>query len=287
MDAKTIESWDLSYRGVNDRARLSDDCELYYEVEGSASWPCLTFVSTIYVISTAWRNFTREIATANRVLTYDLRNQGASIGPPAGFNQHTDDLLQLLDHLDIDRTYLVGTSISTLICADFAVRYPGRVQGLVLVGPPFSPWGSKRRTRIMGSWLAALESGGPRQLFDLMYPLVFGDRDQATGGTAAYIALRERFLAINSAAQLKSSLREAIENPASDSQLLANINAPVLLLGGDDDFCISPSAVSALAEQIPDATAEIYEGCGHLPFFEQTARFEQSVSEFVKSVEER
>lgn len=284
MDIKTVKSLDLTYRGVTERARIADDCELYFELEGAG--PCVTFVSTIYVVSTAWRNFTRKIAAEHRLLTYDLRNQGASTGVAASFNQHVTDLLNLLDHLDVERTYLVGSSISTVICRDFAVRHPDRVAGLVLVGPPFSPWGSKRRTRIMKSWLTALESGGPTQLFDAMYPLVFGDRAQGVGGNPTYLALRERFLAVNSAAQLRSNLAIALDT-APDGDVLPAVAAPTLLLAGDDDFCVSPSGLRALADLMPDARAEVYEDCGHLPFFEQTDRFEESLRGFVRSVEAR
>lgn len=284
MDLQTIESWDLTYHGINERARISEDCELYYELEGEG--PCITFVSTIYVVSTAWRNFTRSIAADNRLLTYDLRNQGASSGPATGFEQHLTDLRCLLDHLEIDRTYLVGSSISTVICRDFAVQYPQRVSGLILVGPPFSPWGSSRRRRIMKSWLSALESGGPKQLFDAMYPLVFGDRSQAVGGSATYIALRERFLAVNSVAQLRANLTDALKT-TSDAEVLPQVSAPTLLLAGDDDFCVSPSALRAVADLMPNARAEVYDDCGHLPFFESTHRFEQSVRAFVASVEAR
>ncbi|MEV0358070.1 alpha/beta hydrolase [Nocardia sp. NPDC050697] len=284
MDVQTIKSFDLTYHGINERLRVSDDCELYYELEGAG--PCVTFVSTIYVVSTSWRNFTRSLVRNNRLLTYDLRNQGASSGAPAGFDQHTTDLVRLLDHLGIERTYLVGSSLSTVICRDFAVRHPDRVAGLVLVGPTFSPWGSKRRTRIMKSWLTTLEASGPRQLFDAMYPLVFGDRAQGMGGGAAYLALRERFLAINSAAQLRANLTDALETTA-DAEMLPRVAAPALLLAGDDDFCISPSGLRALAGLMPDARAEVFDDCGHLPFFETTERFERSLCAFVESIEER
>ncbi|MFC3965313.1 alpha/beta fold hydrolase [Nocardia jiangsuensis] len=282
MDVRTIKSFDLAYRGIDERFRVADDCELYYELEGTG--PCVTFVSTIYVVSTSWRNFTRNLVRNNRLLTYDLRNQGASSGAPTGFDQHTSDLLQLLDHLGIERTYLVGSSLSTVICRDFAVRHPDRVAGLVLVGPTFSPWGSRRRTRIMRSWLTALESGGPRQLFDVMYPLVFGDRAQGIGGGAAYLALRERFLAINSAAQLRANLTDALETTV-DAEMLPRVTAPALLLAGDDDFCISPSGLRKLADMMPNAHAEVFDDCGHLPFFESTERFERSLCAFVEKVE--
>jgi 3-oxoadipate enol-lactonase len=282
MRAADVKSWDLAYDAGQERHRTPDGCELYYELRGEG--PLITFVSTIYVVSTAWRNFTGRLAGGHRLLTYDLRNQGASSGEAGGFAQHSEDLLSLLDGLGVARTYLVGTSISTLICRDFAVKYPHRVAGLVLVGPPFSPWGSPRRRRITRSWLAALETGGQRALFDLIYPLVFGDKVLAEGGSAAYLALRERFLAINSPAQLRANLSDAL-NAGDDLEQLRAIEAPALLLAGDDDFIVAGSTLAEVARIMPRATVEIFHQCGHLPYFEQPDRFQESIARFVATVE--
>jgi pimeloyl-ACP methyl ester carboxylesterase len=277
-----VETLDLTYKEDVHRHEVDENCSLYFEVEGTG--PTVTFVSSIYVVSTAWRNFTRRLRDHHRLLTYDLRNQGASTGAASGFAQHTEDLRSLLDGLGIERTHLVGTSISTVICRDFAACYPERVESLVLIGPPLSPLGSMRRDMITSSWLKALELGGPRNLFDTMYPLVFGDRAQALGGTAAYVALRERFLATNSPAQLKANLSEAL-NSGSDAELLGGIEAPTLLLAGDDDFTVGPASLHGLAELMPDARAEVFPDCGHLPFFEATEQFEELLLEFFATVD--
>ncbi|MEU9853263.1 alpha/beta fold hydrolase [Streptomyces sp. NPDC047974] len=284
MHVKGIESWDLAYDGRQALHRTEDGSELYYELRGTEG-PVVTLVSTIYVVSTAWRNFTGDLAGDHRLLSYDLRNQGASEGRPAEFAQHTEDLKSLLDDLGIERTYLVGTSISTLICRDFANAHPERVAGLVLVGPPFSPRGSSRRRRVAKSWLAALDAGGPRALFDLIYPLVFGDKAIAEGGSGAYLALRERFLAINSAAQLRANLREAL-GAGDQVERLASIEAPTLLLSGDDDFSTTESTLDATAEIMRSAAVEIIRECGHLPYFEQPEAFQDAVARFVASVED-
>lgn len=282
MRTATIKSWDAAYDAKLARHRTADGCELYYEVRGSGV--PITFVSTIYVVSTAWRNFTGQLARNYRLITYDLRNQGASSGSAGSFLRHADDLRSLLDELKVERTYLVGTSISALICRDFAVRYPGRVAGLVLAGPPFSPWGSTRRRRITKSWLAALSAGGQRALFDLMYPLVFGDKALGEGGAGAYLALRERFLAINSPAQLRANLEESLD-ASDDIGVLAGIQAPTLLMAGDDDFIVSATALRDIARIMPRATTEIFPGCGHLPYFEQPEKFQESIARFVEGAE--
>jgi len=282
MDAEKIEALDLRY-GESGRIHETADGEpMYYELRGEG--PTLTFVSTIYVMATAWRNFTGELVRRNRILTYDLRNQGASVEAPARFSQHVEDLRHLLDDLGVERTYLVGSSISTLICRDFAVAHPDRVSGLVLTGPSISPWGKGRRKRIVRSWLAALEADGAQGLFDLIYPIVFGDKLVAEGRGATYLALRERFLAINSKAQLAENLEASLE--ASDEvDLLGRLSCPTLLIVGDDDFTASRGAALEMMRLIGRGRVDVFSECGHLPYFEATDRFESSVQEFVAAVE--
>lgn len=283
MRAEAVEALDLRYGAEGTVHVVADGTELYCEMRGGAG-PLLTLVSTIYVVSTAWRNFTAELVRSHRILAYDLRNQGASEESRAPFHQHAEDLLSLLDAQGVERTYLLGTSISTLICRDFALAYPERVAGLVLVGPSLSPWPSQRRKRIVRSWLAVLEAGGPEALFDLIYPIVFGDRTIAEGGSAAFLALRERFLAMNSHAQLRENLSASL-TASDDPALLRELACPLLLMVGDDDFTASPTAMEEICRLAGRGRVDVIEGCGHLPYYEATPRFERSVGEFVAAVE--
>src|SRR3954452_15788166 len=123
MDKSTIDAFDLKYSGEQ-LFTASDSTELYYELRGAG--PQLTIINNFFIIIPLWRNFTKELVKRNFILTYDLRNQGAS-SPAQGdlrIEDHVQDLRELLDHLGIEQTYLLGTSISTLICRDFALAYP-------------------------------------------------------------------------------------------------------------------------------------------------------------------
>src|SRR5690348_4031829 len=94
---------------------LPDGGELYYEDSGEG--PALTFINNFYIVSPIWQNFTGELAKQFRLVNYDLRNQGASTPGPGevSFRDHVEDLRVLLDQRGIDKTYVVATSISTLI----------------------------------------------------------------------------------------------------------------------------------------------------------------------------
>jgi pimeloyl-ACP methyl ester carboxylesterase len=245
-------------------------------------------VNNFFIIAPLWRNFTKQLAIHNRILTYDLRNQGSST-PVAGelaFDALVEDLKHLLDALGIEQTYLVGTSTSTVICRDFTLRYPERVRGLIMVGPLFCPYGSRRRKFLTKSWLNTIQSLGAKGLFDHIYPLIYSDRTIENGGTPAFLALRERFLAVNSTVQLKQFLNASLTTD-DEPEKLCRIQRPTLLMAGESDFLSSESSLMGACKLLPQGQFEIVHFAGHVPYFEATEVFEQRIQQFIDEIEAR
>lgn len=68
------------------------------------------------------------------VTIYDLRGHGLSDMPPSGYSpqDQADDLAGLLDVLAIAKAHVVGHSFGARVALAFAVRYPERVDRLVI-----------------------------------------------------------------------------------------------------------------------------------------------------------
>lgn len=278
-----LEKLEMSYAD-QDLFKRPDGVKIYWENFGTG--PNLTIVNNFFIISPLWRNFTRSLSEKNSILTYDLRNQGAST--PAveelTYESHIDDLLNLLDALEVEKTYLMGSSTSTLICRDFAIAYPERVKGLILVSPLFCPYGSRRRKYLTKSWLNSLCQGGVKSLFDHIYPLVYSDRAIENGGSPTYLSLRERFLAMNSYEQIRLNLNVSLSTDDNPKKL-SKITCPTLLLAGDADFLASRSSLDAICKLIPRARIEILDFAGHIPYFEATTAFEYAVQNLINEIE--
>lgn len=279
----SIDELDFRYND-SERIRTAADVELYYEQRGNG--PDLVVTNNFFMISPAWRSFTARLESTSRILSYDFRNQGASTSGRADptWADHLDDLARLLDAREIDSAYLLGTSISALLCRDFALARPDRVRGLVFAGPAISPWGKRRFRRVIKSWLKTLDHLGMQALFDQIYPLVFGDKMIEDNGTPGYLALRESFLVLHSQEQIKSSLTVSL-SVDSDPKLLTELAMPVLLVLGDDDFGWSASAAEEMLRLVPDGRCTVLPRAGHLPFLEATEGFERAVAEFIAETE--
>jgi 3-oxoadipate enol-lactonase len=267
-------------------ASVGPTTRLYYEKSGAGS--PVTLVNNFFMVAPFWRTFTRRIAADHLVVGYDLRNQGRSAcaGGPIRPEQHIDDLARLLDHLEISQTTLVGASASTLIARDFALAHPDRVSALVLVGPIFNATGGARRRRLISSWLRSLASGGPAQLFDHVFPLIFSEQTIENGGNAAYLAVREYFLVVATPEQAGANL-EASLALSDDPARLRDIRCPTLVLTGEADFLTSPTSLAAIGTLIPDCSTSVLPFAGHAPFFEAPDAFEDAVLAFLADVDAR
>jgi len=80
-----------------------------------------------------------SLAASHRVIAPDVRASGRSIFAGAlSWDLLADDVAALLDHLRIARAVIGGASMGSAIATRFALRYPHRLRGLVLVMPAFA-----------------------------------------------------------------------------------------------------------------------------------------------------
>lgn len=108
-----------------------------YELIGCGD-PLLVIDAAICSSAAEWRHIARAFAGNCRVLTYDRTGYGASPAnglPPTPENR-ADELRSLLYALDIRQDIvLLGHSQGGLYAAQYAMRYPDTVSGLVLLDP--------------------------------------------------------------------------------------------------------------------------------------------------------
>jgi 3-oxoadipate enol-lactonase len=255
---------------------------IVYDVEGDRG-PAVVLPSSFFLSRRAWAPLAREAARHYRVFSYDLRNQGdsADAADGFGFQTHIDDLRSLLDAHDIGQAWLVGTSLSTLICRDFAGQHPSRVAGMVLCGPVFGVFGARRRNYFIRAWLRTLEAGGMADLFAQLYPLLLSDRAIQYSDAIGFLALREAFIGLHaSAARLGRSL-SAFADIDDRPDRLQEIGCPVLLMAGDGDALAGQTALAMTSRLLPDAQHLVLPGAGHLPYLDTPARFQQVLLEFI------
>lgn len=84
--------------------------------------------------SRVWDGVLPRLAEGRRVIRYDARGYGRSPAPTAPFSL-VEDLIAVLDHFDVARAFLAGSSMGATTAIGVALADPARVAGLALLVP--------------------------------------------------------------------------------------------------------------------------------------------------------
>ncbi len=114
----------------------SNKATLFYEFAGTGR--PLVFTHGASWDRRQWDKQVDYFKDRYQVITWDVRGHGDSTLPegPVNPEDFSKDLIALLDHLEIDKAILCGLSMGGHISLQTAIRYPERVEGLVLIGTP-------------------------------------------------------------------------------------------------------------------------------------------------------
>ena len=98
-----------------------------------------------------------------RVIRYDRRGYGKSSDPETKYS-HIDDLNQVFIQLKVDKAIVFGMSSGGALAINFALTYPEKVNGLVLVGAVVSGFGYTSHMTTRGGHLNPAEMSDPAKL---------------------------------------------------------------------------------------------------------------------------
>ena len=115
------------------------DIEIYYEEHGSGE-PLIMVLGLGQDIAT-WGFQIEELSKHLRLIVFDNRDSGKSSRCRDNYTTESmaQDIIGLMDHLKIEQTHLLGTSMGGMIAQHVALTAPERLKSLILVGT--TSWG--------------------------------------------------------------------------------------------------------------------------------------------------
>ena len=228
-----------------------------------------------------------ELTATRDSIRLDLRGFGESTTPPpSGALNHTADLLETLDHLQISRWHLVGSSLGAGVATEAAITRPHSTRSLLLC----TPGGSllAEMTADLRLFIDAEESALARDDLDAAVEanviswIVGRERHSSDVDPTVLQAVRAmQRHAFSVAKQLGDIGEVEMDPPALDR--LDELTTPTrVLVGGHDMATTHDSAqrVSAGARRVERVD---WDDVAHLPSMEQPARFSALLLEWVRS----
>lgn len=242
---------------------------LYYQTSGADSPVLLThgFAAT----SRMWRGQAEAFRNRHQVITWDMRGHGRSGSPhdqsAYSMEETLADMAALLDALGVDRAILGGHSLGGYLSLAFCMRFPERVQALLVVGtgPGYKSDAPREQWNEMADGLARrLVRDGLEHLTKLSSEMDGSEHSSASG-----LAMAAR--------------GTLIQRDSAVIDSLGDIAVPTLVIVGEKDRSYR-AASDYMAKRIPGAAQVVIPDAGHAVNLHQPERFNEVVGSFLERV---
>jgi 3-oxoadipate enol-lactonase len=253
------------------------DIRLRYRDEGKGV--AVVFIHGWTLDLDMWEPQAAELCRSFRIVRFDRRGFGLSSGRPC-LADDVSDLTALLDHLRIVRAVLVGMSQGARVALTFALRFPERVAGLVLDGPPNYASDSKfgaDEDLPLGYYRELVRSSGLETFRRIWrdHPFVqLQSKDRATRELLARVLGRYPGL----------DLRDppSKSNTPIDVRFLATVRLPVLVVNGQFDTRSRRRAGDQLYRALPLAVRALVPDAGHLANLDNPRAYNEVIRAFLQ-----
>ncbi len=253
--------------------------ELCSHVGRRAPW--LVLIQGLGFDRSGWAPVVSALRRRFRLVLIDNRGSGRSTTADQKFTvaDMAVDVTAVLDRSRIAHAHVLGASLGGMVAQELAVRFPQRVDRLVLActtpGWPYGypmPRASVQRMTEAASLPAdvaqrslvenALAPDTVKTHPELVERIVRNQKARP-GDPVSWKALA------NAGATYSGGMRQSL------------ISALTLVMYGDADAVVDPRNSKLLSGRIPNSQVVVFPGLGHLFFWEEPAQFAKAVTSFL------
>lgn len=259
---------------TTEQAELPDGLRLPYAEHGDPAGAPLLL---LHGYTDSWRSFAPllpHLPASIRAVAPSMRGHGDAGRPASGYRAAdlAADIAGLMDALGLDSAVVLGHSMGSQVARRLAADRPGRVRGLVLVGAFASLHGNPVVRELWDGAVSTLE--------DPVDPGFVRAFQESTVARPVPPALLDT--AVAESLKVPARIwRAALQAQMEPGDAPARIEAPALLLWGDQDAIATRADQDALLAAMPRARLVVHAGAGHAPHWEEPARVAADVAAFV------
>lgn len=254
-----------------------------YELRGRIDRrkPWLVLIQGLGFDRSGWAPVTSALGHRFRLALIDNRGIGRSTTADRKFTvaDMAADVAAVLDSSRIAQAHVLGVSLGGMVAQELAIRYPQRVDRLVLActtpgwpsGYPMPRASVRRMTAaaslpVQAAQRSLVENAlSPDTLTERpgLVDRIIRNQEASTGDPASWQALA------SAGATYSGGTRQS------------RIDAPTLIMYGDADAVVDPRNSKLLADRIAGSQVAVFPGLGHLFFWEDPAQFTKAVTSFL------
>jgi 3-oxoadipate enol-lactonase len=245
--------------------------EPHHELDGPESAPTLVLSNSLGTALEMWEAQMPALTEHFRVLRYDLRGHGRSPAPPGPYSAESlgGDVLDLLDLLDLERASFCGASLGGMTGMWLAINAPERIERLALCCtsphiPPRERW-LERAALVRARGMEAVAEASLERWFT---PAFRGREPQTVERLRrSLIEIDPEGYALCCEALAEIDLRGEIDV----------IQAPTLVITGEDDLATPPDHGRQIAAAIPGGRCLMLSPARHLANVERAGEVSRAL----------
>lgn len=260
---------------------IASDTMIHYKryiSKPEADW--VTFVHGAGGSSSIWFKQIRAFQEHYNVLLLDLRGHGKSTSESLkelkkySFSKISDEILEVLEHLQIQKSHFIGISLGTILIREIAERYPERIHSMIMGGAVMD---FNLRGRLLLGMGNLFKSIVPYMLLYKLFAHIIMPKAQHKASRNLFIREArnlyqkefKRWFKLTS--QMHPMLR-LFRTKAT--------NIPTLYIMGEEDYMFLPAIIKIAKEQIA-VRLQVIPNCGHVVNVDQANVFNQSALAFL------
>ncbi|MFS2156796.1 alpha/beta fold hydrolase [Pseudomonas sp. Pseusp122] len=226
-----------------------------------------------------WGGQVVGLADQYQVIVYDMLGHGASPRPPANVDLkgYAEQLLELLDHLQLQKVTVIGFSMGGLIARAFALHFPQRLDALVVLNSVFNR-SEQQRAGVIERTAQAAEHG-PDANAEAALARWFSLEYQ--GANPAQIKALRQTLADNDPQGYLTTYSLFATQDMYRAEDLGSLKVPTLIATGELDPGSTAQMARQLAQKIPGAEVVVLEQQRHMMPMESPRLVNRMLLEFL------
>lgn len=231
---------------------------------------------------TAWANWNKVfplLKDSFRVIAPDMVGFGFTERPKDpvfNMNVWVQQTIDLFDALRIEKANLVGNSFGGALALSMAIRYPERINRLVLMGSMGVPFEiTYGLDRVWGYEPSFANMEELLELFTYDHSFATKDLINSRYESSMQPGFQESF-----SQMFPAPRQNGVEGMAGNQHYIRNIPHQTLIIHGREDRVIPMETSLRLLDLIDNAQLHVFGKCGHWTQIEHTEAFSQLVKNF-------
>ncbi|MEM0167254.1 MAG: alpha/beta hydrolase [Thermoplasmata archaeon] len=262
-----------------------NDYELYFEEHGSGI-PIL-FLEGLGYSLWMWKYQLSDVKKWARAILVDNRGVGKSspLSAPYSVTSFAEDALNIMDHLNIEKFYVLGVSMGGFIAQELARISPERVKGLILVSTSCGGPKSYSMTKeVFDEMMKTVDNETQKEKLKRTMKLAFTNSYPDLNKEIFEDIINERILTLQDQKQLLFQSLSLLNFDSCTSN--SELNMPSIIIAGTEDKVLPWLNSILLYKSLKNSSLILFKGQNHLLFIEKYKEFNDLIKNFVLSVEE-